>query len=149
MKTAAIIEAIRTWISACPLLKEHALLSVDQLVADAVGYTIDAVPCDPIVTQYVDGSSVRQLLFVFASREKYGTTTAQNIANSEFYEKFSEWIQKQSRIGLLPELGDYRSAQQIEITSSSYVYDTGTGTARYQIQLRFTYYQDRRYLQNG
>ena len=144
---AAIIDAVRSWLDGCPLLQDGAILCVDRLGADPVGYTVDTVPCNPVATQYVDGSQLRQFLFVFASREAYADTL-QNIANSEFYDSFADWVSVQSRKRNLPELGTYRKAQRIEITTSGYAYDTGEKTARYQIQLRMFYYQDRRYI-NG
>ena len=112
---AAIIETVRDWIAGCPLVEENAILGVDRLGADPIGYTVDTVPCDPVASQYVDGSQRRQFLFVFASRNLYS------------------------------ELGEYRTAQRVEIITSGYVYDAGDSTARYQIQLKLTYYQDRRY----
>ena len=65
---AAIIEAVRDWIASCPLVEENAILGIDHLGADPIGYTVDTVPCDPVASQYVDGSQRRQFLFVFASR---------------------------------------------------------------------------------
>lgn len=66
----AIISAIREYIAGCPLLHDGAILGVDQLEADTIGYTVDTVPCEPVVQKYTDGSDKRQFLFVFASREK-------------------------------------------------------------------------------
>lgn len=141
---AAIINAVRTWIGGCSLLKDGAILCVDRLGADPVEYTVDTVPCNPVATQYVDGSQMRQFLFVFASCEMY-SSVLQNIANSEFYDNFSDWVMSMNRRKELPELGEYRSAQRVEITTSGYAYDVSEKTARYQIQLRMVYYQDRRY----
>lgn len=142
---AAIIESVRSWIDECPLLQDEAILCVDRLGADPVGYTVDTVPCNPVYKQYVDGSQLRQFLFLFASREAYADTL-QNIANSEFYDRFADWVSTKNRKRELPELGTYRKVQRIEITTSGYAYDTGEKTARYQIQLRMLYYQDRRYI---
>lgn len=141
---AAIINAVREWIAECPLLKDGAILCIDRLGADPVGYTVDTVPCNPVAKQYVDGSQLRQFLFVFASREAY-SGTLQNIANSEFYGNFEDWIAARNRKKELPELDEYRKVQRVEITTSGYAYDVGEKTARYQIQLRMVYYQDRRY----
>ena len=141
---AAIIEMVRDWVASCPLVDENAILGVDRLGADPVEYTVDTVPCNPVTSQYVDGSQRRQFLFVFASRNKY-SGTAQNIANSEFYDRFSDWVAQKNKKREFPEMGEYRTAQRVEIVTSGYAYDTGDSTARYQIQLRLTYYQDRRY----
>ncbi len=141
----SIIESIREFISGCPLLKNGVLLNVDRLGDTEIEYTIDGEITNPILRQYVDGSSLRQFNFIFASREKYGADTLQNIANSGFYEDFADWIETQSNAGNLPELGEYRVPQYIEVQSGGYVFDAADSTARYQIQLNFVYYQDRRY----
>ena len=140
-----IIESIRNFIAKCPLLKNNTILSVDRLGDTEVEYTVDGEITSPILRKYVDGSSLRQFSFVFASREKYGSDTLQNIANSGFYEAFADWIETQSSHGILPELDEFRTPQYIEVLSGGYVFDTTDSTARYQIQLRFVYYQDRRY----
>lgn len=141
----SIIESIREFISGCPLLKNGVLLNVDRLGDTEIKYTIDGEITNPILRQYVDGSSLRQFNFIFASREKYGSDTLQNIANSGFYEDFADWIENQSNSGNLPILDKYRIPQYIEVQSGGYVFDTDDSTARYQIQLNFVYYQDRRY----
>lgn len=142
-----IIESLRTWFAACPLLKDG-LLNVDYLGADGIEYTIDAdQPVNPILKKYTSGSSVRQFPFIFASRESYGADTLQNIANSGFYEKLAAWIEKQSEEENLPELDEYRTPQYIEVLSSGYPFDTGDSTARYQITMNFVYKQDYRYTQ--
>ena len=112
----SIIESIREFISGCPLLKNGVLLNVDRLGDTGIEYTIDGEMTAPILKRYTDGSSLRQFNFIFASRESY-----------------------------LPELDKYRIPQYIEVQSGGYVFDTDDSTARYQIQLKFVYYQDRRY----
>ena len=143
--TLTIIESIRNFIAGCPLLKNGILLNVDRLGATEIEYTVDGEITNPILRKYTDGSTLRQFDFVFASREKYGADTLQNIANSGFYEDFAEWIEQQSNSRNLPELDQYRIPQYLEIQSGGYVFDTDDSTARYQIQLKFVYYQDRRY----
>lgn len=140
-----IIESIRNFIAKCPLLKDGYLLNVDRLGDTEIEYTVDGEMTSPILKKYVDGSSLRQFNFIFASREKYGSDTLQNIANSGFYEDFADWIETQSDSGNLPELDEFRIPQYIEVLSGGYVFDTNDSTARYQIQLKFVYYQDRRY----
>lgn len=140
-----VIEYLRDFISGCPLLKNGVLLNVDRLGATEIEYTVDSEITSPVLRNYTDGSSLRQFDFVFASREKYGADTLQNIENSGFYEDFANWIEIQSNTEQLPELDKYRIPQYIEVLSRDYIFDSDDSTARYQIQLRFVYYQDRRY----
>ena len=95
---AAIIETVRDWIAGCPLVEENAILGVDRLGADPIGYTVDTVPCDPVASQYVDGSQRRQFLFVFASRNLY-SDTAQNLTNSAFYDDYPTGSQGRTSCG--------------------------------------------------
>lgn len=139
-----IVESVRDFIALCPLLKDGCL-NVDRLGSNAIEYTIDTVPCEPIMKKYIDGSTLRQFEFVFASRESYGADVLQNIANSEFYEKFANWIEHNSNTGFLPILDEDRKSQALDVITCGYAYDTGDNSARYQIQLKLTYYQDRRY----
>ena len=96
---------------------------VDFLGDDIGSMVIEAVPCDPIITEYLDGSSERQFLFVIGGREFYSEDVWQNIENSQVYETLQGWLDRQSRSGVLPELDGGRNA-------------------RYQIQCRLIFYQD-------
>lgn len=139
--------AIREYIKKCPYLKNGRILGVDRLGADPIEYTIDTVPCEPIIKQYTDGSSVRQIEFIFGSREKYGQDVMQNIMNSDFYEKFACWIEQQDEEQIFPDFGKWRSPLSVEVLTNGYAHDVTPNTSRYQIQLRITYYQDRRFRQ--
>lgn len=139
------INAIREYIKKCPYLDNGRILGVDRLGADPIEYTIDTVPCEPIIKEYIDGSSVRQIEFIFGSREKYGQDVMQNIMNSDFYENFACWIEQQDEKRVFPDFGKWRSVSSIEVLTNGYAHDVTLDTSRYQIQLRITYYQDRRY----
>lgn len=139
------INAIREYIKKCPYLDNGRILGVDRLGADPIEYTIDTVPCEPIIKEYIDGSSVRQIEFIFGSREKYGQDVMQNIMNSDFYENFACWIEQQDEKRVFPDFGKWRSVLSIEVLTNGYAHDVTPNTSRYQIQLRITYYQDRRF----
>lgn len=135
-----IIEAVRKFLGNCPLLN-GGKLNVDFLPADAATYSVDVVPTKPVVKQYHDGSSVRQFLFVFATRSYYGGPARQQLDNLCFFEEFEEWLDLQNRNRSFPELGEGRTARKIEVTTSGYAFAPETDLARYQIQCRLTYYQ--------
>lgn len=142
-----LIEIVRDFIATCPLLEDDAILSVDKLDAKGIAYTIDSIPCDPVIKKYVDGSQIRQFQFVFASRQYYGMNVLENLENSGFYENFVDWIERNNAKGLanVLDLGDNRRAIALEINSMPYVYDAEENTARYQVQLCLKYYQSWRY----
>ena len=135
-----IIEAVRTYLATCPLLN-GGKLNVDFLPPEAVTYSVDVVPVQPVVKRYMDGSSVRQFLFVLATRAYYGAHIRQQIDNLCFFESFEEWLDTQNRAQIFPSLGEGRKGQKLEVTTSGYVFAPDTDTARYQIQCRLSYYQ--------
>ena len=140
-KADSIIDALEKYFIGCELLKDGAL-RVDYLGEKPVEYTIEVLPCDPVVKTYLGGSTVRQYLFAFGSREFYSQERLQNIQNSAFYELLADWVETRSMSGVLPELPDGREAQQLEVVSSGYLFDGSMTNARYQIQLRLLYFKE-------
>lgn len=140
-KADSIIDALEKYFIGCELLKDGAL-RVDYLGEKPVEYTIEVLPCDPVVKRYLGGSTVRQYLFAFGSREFYSQERLQNIQNSAFYELLADWVETRSMSGILPELPDGIEAQQLEVVSSGYLFDGSMTNARYQIQLRLLYFKE-------
>lgn len=140
-KADSIIDALEKYFIGCELLKDGAL-RVDYLGEKPVEYTIEVLPCDPVVKRYLGGSTVRQYLFAFGSREFYSQERMQNIQNSAFYELLADWVETRSMSGILPELPDGMEAQQLEVVSSGYLFDGSMTNARYQIQLRLLYFKE-------
>ncbi len=138
-----IIESVRQYLEGCPLL-EGGRLNVDFLPPEAANYSVDVVPATPIIKQYLGGSSMRQFLFVVATRTYYGEHIRQQLDNLAFFEAFSEWIEDQNSKKIFPGLGPGRRPLKLEVTTSGYVFAVDTENARYQIQLKLTYFQDRR-----
>ena len=140
-KADSIIDALEKYFIGCELLKDGAL-RVDYLGEKPVEYTIEVLPCDPVVKRYLGGSTVRQYLFAFGSREFYSQERLQNIQNSAFYERLADWVETKRMSGVLPELPDGMEAQQLEVVSSGYLFDGSMTNARYQIQLRLLYFKE-------
>lgn len=140
-KADSIIDALEKYFIGCELLKDGAL-RVDYLGEKPVEYTVEVLPCDPVVKRYLGGSTVRQYLFAFGSREFYSQERLQNIQNSAFYERLADWVETKSMSGVLPELPDGMEAQQLEVVSSGYLFDGSMTNARYQIQLRLLYFKE-------
>ena len=140
-KADSIIDALEKYFIGCELLKDGAL-RVDYLGEKPVEYTIEVLPCDPVVKRHLGGSTVRQYLFAFGSREFYSQERLQNIQNSAFYERLADWVETRSVSGVLPELPDGMEAQQLEVVSSGYLFDGSMTNARYQIQLRLLYFKE-------
>ena len=136
-----IIDGVRAWLKTYEGLADGRL-SVDFLPEEAKSYSVDTVPTTEIVKRYLDGSSIRQYLFCVSSREFYSDDIAQNVDNQAFYEALSSWLESKSKRRQFPDIGTGRTVRTIEISSTAYPFIVDDhGTARYQLQLRLTYFQ--------
>lgn len=136
-----IIDGVRAWLKTYEGLADGRL-SVDFLPEEAKSYSVDTVPTTEIVKRYLDGSSIRQYLFCVSSREFYSDDIAQNVDNQAFYEGLSSWLESTSKRQQFPDIGTGRTVRTIEISSTAYPFIVDDhGTARYQLQLRLTYFQ--------
>jgi len=135
-----IIEVAFQFVAQYPRLK-GGRLNVDFLPAEASNYSVDTVPTKTVVKQYMDGSSLRQFLFVLASRTYYGPEIRQQIDNLGFFEDFADWLDDQNRSRNYPALGSGRQVRKMEVTTSGYAFLPDTETARYQIQCKITYFE--------
>ena len=136
-----IIESIKNYIMTCPFLDELSNVNVDFLPEDPLTYSIEQTPSEPILKKYLDGSTERQITFVFACRMFYSDEIINNINNSGFFEKFQEWLFENSENDILPELEEGLIPYRIEAISNGYLYDISgdLSNARYQIQCRLIY----------
>lgn len=136
-----IIESVREYINTYSELAQFAKLNVDYLANKPTEYTIDPVPSEIVIEEDILGNSTRQFLFVFASREAFGPSALDNMANSGFYEDFNEWISEQNKNGVLPQLETGKTPTKIECLGLGYLFENDSDTARYQIQCRLIYDQ--------
>lgn len=137
------IEAIQTFIQACPCLEVWAACAgVDRLGREKGCYSIETVPCQPVLKQYADGSTVRQYLFNLVSQEDYGPEIRQNLDNLGVYERFSSWLEEQTTHGKLPVLGAGKQALKVEALTVGYAYATGLDAAQYRMECKLTYFQE-------
>lgn len=135
-----LIDSIRTFISSCPFMQDWRV-NVDYL-GDAMEYSIDPLPCDPIIQRYTDGGAKKQYQFAFTSKEEYDQDARINIENSGFYEQFAEWLESRRFAGELPDLETGKSPVRIETMNSGYLYDVDGENARYRIECRLIYTQE-------
>lgn len=107
-----------------------------------MGYSIDPLPCDPIIQRYMDGGTKKQFQFAFTSQEEYDQDARINIENSGFFQSFEEWLEQQSFNDNLPELEEKKSPISIETLNSGYLYDINEEKAKYRIECRLIYAQE-------
>lgn len=136
------IEYIRDIINKCPLLEQGKRVNVDY-VGEKMSYSIDALPCDPIMKRYVDGGMKMQFQFAFTSKEEYDEDARVNIENSGFFEKFEDWLQKLGNWkNPLPDMEEKKLPIRFETLNKGYLYDVEESKAKYRIECRFIYNQE-------
>ena len=135
-----LIDIVRLYILTCPFLSDGRV-NVDYIGTD-MGYSIDPLPCYPIIQRYMDGGAKKQFQFAFSSQEEYDQDARINIENSGFFQSFEEWLEQQSFNGNLPELGEKKNPISIETLNSGYLYDMNGENAKYRIECRLIYAQE-------
>ena len=135
-----LIDSVRSYILACPFLSDGRV-NVDYIGTD-MGYSVDPLPCDPIMQRYMDGGAKKQFQFAFTSQEEYDQDARINIENSGFFQSFEEWLEQQSFNGNLPKLEEKKNPISIETLNSGYLYDINEEKAKYRIECRLIYTQE-------
>lgn len=136
----SIIEKIKETINSCPLIDGNRI-NVNYIRTDMT-YSLDPLPCDPVLARYVDGGAKKQYQFALMSKEEYDEDVRINIENSGFYEAFEDWLERLNNSDNLPELGDGKSALQFETLNKGYLYDIDGNKAKYRIECRLIYSQE-------
>ena len=134
-----IIDALTDFFNKCPLIAGENV-DVDFLGSKSACYSIDTVPCDPVVKKYASGGSVKQYCFILAGRERYGL--GRNCGNAAFYEKLAAWIEEKSKKNELPDIGKGKTAQTLEVTASGYMFEEDVQSAGYHLQCRLVYTEE-------
>ena len=134
-----MIDKLRTYFFELGIIDENSNINVDFLSNEPIQYVIEPIPIEPVLRQYADGSSLRQFVFQFGSREYFGADVIQNMKNTEFYEDFSALIEDNNKKGVLPKID---GIQSIECLSNGTINEDNTDNAKYVIQMRITYYKN-------
>lgn len=137
----SIIESVKNFIAGCPYLNELKRINVDFLSDEKDTYSIEEIPVNTIVNEYIDGSSERQFVFVIAACLHYSDEIRNNIDNSGFFENLQQWFDDCTNNGNLPVLPDNCKPYKIEAQSNGYLFGVqgDLNKARYQIQCRLLY----------
>lgn len=137
---SSMIKSIKDFISECPLLNDGRV-NVDY-IGEEMSYSLDPLPCDPVISRYVDGGAKKQFQFAFTSKEEYDEDARVTIDNSEFLQKFEEWLEEKNFADELPKLQEGKEAIQFETLNKGYLYDVDGALAKYRIECRLLYEQE-------
>ena len=136
-----IIESITEYIKQLNCIKDfERIINVNYLSEDE-SFSIEEIPCEPVIKKYIGGKTLRQFQFSFCGKEPYTAEIIQNLDNSGFYEIFADEIENKNDNGILPLIKKGLEAKSIEVTSSSYCLRADEDKAIYQINLNLKYYK--------
>lgn len=142
MRKIKTIDAIRKFFKKeCSYIDKKSKLCVDFLSNDSVCFSIEPVPVEPIVEEYIDGGRREQFVFVLACMFPYNDEFMNNIDNSGFFETIQDWLEECTENGVFPKLDSNYSPVEIKAITSGYLFGVSDdmSNARYQIQCRFLY----------
>lgn len=128
----AIIDSIRDMVLTCPFLADERV-NVDY-IGVKMSYSINPIPCDPIIRKYVDGGAIKQFQFAFLSKEEYDDDAMLCIENSGFIQNFEEWLEKN-----VPDLDGNKNSVACSVLSRGYLFDTDGNKAQYRVECRLEY----------
>lgn len=146
-KPESIVEGIKQYFDECPLIKKMgAKTKVEFLKDDTRSFSIETVPGPSVIENYLDGVSERQYRFNLVARFSYSEEARMNIENSQFFEELAAWIEEQSDEENLPELPKGDEAEELNVTTTGYLFAVSADwrIARYQLQLQLVYMHDSR-----
>lgn len=139
-----MIKSIREWLLKCNYFNELKELGVDFLSSDSDFSSIEKSPGKKVIEERTNGDSVEQINIILRSWFKYSGDLKQNIENSEFYEKLSDWIDVQKENNNLPKLGTNKKCTDVEVSGSDYLVSISDNLRKacYQMQLKIEYIKE-------
>lgn len=111
-------------------------INANWLSKDIKNYSLDKIPTDNEVNNWIIGGGVRRDVFSFRSRMAYSRDTINNLNNIGFFEQFEKIIKSNNKEGVLPEI---EGIESIECLNCGTMNNAETSTAEFDIQIQITY----------
>ena len=140
--TTSIVNGIQEYFSGCPIIQDMSgKVKVDFLKDQNRIFSIEPIPANPIVEEYLDGLKEKQYLFSIVVKFPYSDEALQNINNNKLFENLSHWVEVQNEADSLPELPEGCQAEELTVTSPGALLQVTADwkTGRYQMQMRLVY----------
>ena len=111
-------------------------INADMLSNDIGNYSIDKIPVQPEIENWIIGVQRKKDVFSFRSRRAYSQDTINNLKNIGFFEDFERIIKSNNDEGILP---DIENIETIECLNCGTLNNADTNTAEFDIQIQITY----------
>lgn len=147
-----IYEKINEWLATTyQPLNEWLYFNATPMIVGTVA--MNSVSGDRVYKRFVDGSVQRRVIFAIdmvLSYDDAGTSDVNMNAINEV-NKFSEWIEEQLSLQNVPDFGNNRTIESIEVLTNvpSLLIDNINGLAKYQFQARIEYKDESEVIKNG
>ena len=102
-------------------------------------YSLDKIPTNTQVEEWVIGVIKRRDVYSFRSRKSYSQDTIVNLENMGFFEQFENAIKTNNDEGILPEINNIES---IECLNCATMNSTDGKQAEFDIQIQITYREE-------
>lgn len=137
-------ECLRLWLRQCPAIQQNYKMGLDYLSDQPDEYAVFSVPSTITMRENILGELVVDDIqtenFIFASKEVYGSSAAQNSTNLLLHQMVIAWIIEQTQIQNFPDWNG--KVLTIVPTLTGAPVQIGSSVAKYQIQLKVTYRRD-------
>ena len=107
-----------------------------MLSADPNNYSIDKIPTEPQIEEWITGETIRRDIYSFRSRNHYSQDTLNNLLNVGFFEIFEKRIRENNKNRILP---DIAGIEEIKCLNCASMNDADTNTAEFDIQIGIEY----------
>lgn len=114
-------------------------INANMLSNQPNNYSLDKIPVDTEIEQWIIGNVVHRDVFSFRSRMAYSQDTINNLKNIGFFEQFEKIIKSNNDEGVLP---DIYGIESIECLNCGTMNNNETNTAEFDIQIQITYRED-------
>ena len=114
-------------------------INANMLSKDINDYSLDKIPTNKEVENWIIGGGVRRDVFSFRSRKAYSQDTINNLENIGFFEQFEKTINSNNEEGILPDIDGIES---IKCLSPASMNTAETKTAEFDLQIQITYRED-------
>lgn len=140
--TNAIIDGIRAYFDRCPIISAlSAHVKVDFLKDQNRSFSIEPIPIDPVIEEYLDGVKEKRYRFSLMVKFPYSEEAKLNIENNAVFEKLARWIEDQNEIGKMPEMPEHCYPETIDVISTGALLQVTPDwkVGRYQMIMELTY----------
>ena len=134
-------EQLRLWLRQCPAIKQTNKFGLDYLSDQSDEYAVFSVPSTLSMHENILGELIVDAIqtenFIFAGKENYSPSAAENASNLLLYQQVQAWIIEQTQRGFFPSWDG--TVLSIVPTLTGAPVQMGSSVAKYQIQLQVKY----------